>query len=270
LDPIRRVVVRGTLVLLGSAWASVVPAREITGQKDAPSADDSPTELKIGLVFPAETQDGKPLLTAAIMVNGRTVLPAGTRLYTIYQMPHAEDQDMRQAQKKVDRGQAFSRSQGVAIQEKRSAAAIALEERAFKTRWNSDLPFRAMLNLHAGRDLFLVVAGQGGAPEIHPFNLPEGLLLWDKGQGPEVGWVLEDSSSQGAGFKRGDRIVSVGGKAVPTLADFQREYAASKTTQLGDRGLKIEVKPAAGGETATRELRAPASLMGSFLDIPME
>jgi len=258
--------------MMACAWTSLAPAREITGQKEegTPSTDDGPVVLKIGLVFPSETRDGKPLLTAAVMVNGRTVLPAGTLLYTIYRMPEEEDEDMRQARKRVDRKQAYSRTEGLPDVERRSAASIALEQRALKTRWDSDLPMRAMLNLHGGRDLFLVIAGQGGAPEIHPFNLPEGLLLWDRGQGIEVGWVLEGSSGQSAGFGRGDKIVAIGGKPVATLGDFQREYAASRTTQLGDRGLKVEVEAAGVGGRATRELRAPASLMGSFLDMPME
>ncbi len=251
------------------ALVNICAAREITGAKEAPSADDGPVELKIGLIFPMETKDGAPLLTAAVMINDQTVLPAGTRLYTLYRMPDGTDEDMRQAQKKVDRAQAFSRTQGVAVREKRSAAAIALQQRAFKTRWNSDIPFRAMLNLYGGRDVFLVVADAAGAPEIHPMNLPEGLLLWDRGQGVEVGWVTQESAGSRAGFQRGDRVIDVGGKPVGNLSDFQREYGASDKERRG-QSLKIGVKPASGGDVAIRQLQAPASLMGSFLDMPMD
>ncbi len=258
------------VTLAGLAWASGALAREITGQKEEASPDDGPAMPRIGLAFPVEVREGKAVLSAAILVNGNTVLPGGTVLYTLYRLPDQDDEDMREARKKVDRKQAYGRSDGVANVERRSAAVIALEERAFKTKWNSDLPFRAMLNLHGGRDLFLVAAGAEGVPVIHPMDWPEGLLLWDRGQGPEVAWVLDGSAGQRAGFQRGDRIVAMGGKPVAALADFQREYAASRTSRLSERGLPVEVELAGGGGRATRELRAPASLMGSFLEMPME
>lgn len=255
------------LALLASPGAT--DAREITGQKEAPAPDDGPVKMKIGLVFPMETRDGVPVLTAAVLINDRTVLPAGTRLYTLYRMPEGKDEDMKQAQKKVERAQAYSRARGVADQPRRSAASIALEQRAFKTRWDSDLPFRAMLNLYGANDLFFVIAGAGGTPEIHPLNLPEGLLLWDRGQGIEVGWVTDESPSSRAGFRRGDRVLSISGKPTGNLAEFQKEYGASKTGGR-DANLAIDVKPASGDAPVTRQLQAPATLKGSFLEMPIE
>lgn len=261
----------GAVWLAMAVGAGLGSARGVEVAEPGPAPEPAvPAERRIGLVFPIETRDGVAVLTAGVMINDRRVLPAGTVLYTLYQLPKADDADTKAAQHRIDRTDAFSRADHLRGMEKHTAAELALRERALKTRWPSDLPFRAMLNLNVGRDLFLVFAGANGQPEIEAVELPEGLLLFDRGQGPEVGWVMPEGGGRRAGFERGDRIVSIAGAAVANLDEFQRAYMARKSADLRDRGLKIGVHLASGGAEAVRELRAPPSLMGSILDMPPE
>jgi len=256
---------------IASANTDAPSAQQNSQQSNSTSqteTEPSRTASKLGLYFPLEQQGDKVVVSQACLINKSTILEKGTILCTLFNMPSTGDFDVKEAQRRIDQQNAYTKQGGLDRISRPSAKAEALRSRALQTRWNDHLVFRAMLNRAGAEDLFLVYLDPQKQPVIEPLALPEDTVFLESDNGVEVGWVHPEKNAlpERRGFRTGDIIKTFDGQPTPKLAAFKDAYNAWKSAPRQPQAT-IEVYSTADKCLGTVILKSPPSLNGGVLDM---
>jgi hypothetical protein len=230
------------------------------------------TEPPIGLALPRETRGDGVHLTQPVLINGETIVTPDLILRCVY-APVKTREEVVQANKK------YKSIEDTRTREDPLAGRkiITEEERANMkisgdTVWLSVTPFQLALQNLVANEIRLVAMNTENAELIQPIiNLPDGLLLTERGGQVEVLALEVNSLGSRSGLRVGDRITQVGPQRLQGgLVEWLKVYPAAKKAADTAPERVVRLKAQQPGEATERDavIKLPMSLKGGFFDQP--
>ena len=210
------------------------------GQDDERDQPDGPIKMNpdLALAIPLLQQGHDVTLKFPILINPSTVLRPGMVLRVIYVPPMPSESENLATVHKGDLAESYARSNPTTDTATMSPAMAHEIERQRRTVWEVPINFQLALAQLPTDSLHLIYAPTSDNRNLRDerFSFFEGLFLGSPSPGVWVLGVEVGSKAEQAGFKAGDQILVVSGKAVSTdLSAFPMLYATSRqAAQDGD------------------------------------
>lgn len=228
--------------------------------------DNEPEAMEpdLSLVFPLEQRGEQVVNSADVLINPGCIIPAGSVFLTIFVPPRPEDADVVKKKQTSNKNNAYSRS--IQLPDKKdtlSPAQKAAYDRATRDPWKSHMVYRAAMKQYRFDEMRLVFVPKGSDQStLEAFNLPEGLLLADDGNGIKILAVQKDSAAHKEGLAAGGTVLKVNGQTLSSLAQFQKVYyAEEKISHDAGKPVELTVQMPGGAGTKTAVFAAPRKLL---------
>jgi hypothetical protein len=193
-------------------------------------AQEFSTTPSLGLAFPLEQRADGVYVKQSILINSGTLLPAGSKMRTIFVMPERDDGDVKTFRpRKVNDAFVRQSHESRTMPTDLSPIQEATIRRATGTVWENENAFRASLE-RLRMDTLRLVYQEPSNEEIRVQHLEliDGLLLAEDAQGIVILAVEKNSQAEQGGAVAGMRITHIEEHSLPVdggLQDFKKSYS---------------------------------------------
>jgi hypothetical protein len=211
-----------------------------------------------------EQRGDRVLTTLPVLVSHEETIPAGSHLHNIYIIPDIDEPDaniLSLLQKDTRREAAYTRKpQHV----NKQSSALHYYEKSLESmrsqRWKKIQLFQLAFANLAHKSMHIVYTAPGDRRVSESvIDLPNGLLIAEKGQALVILAVQVGSRAEQAGITSGDIIRSVNNITTSTLASVSKAWNG----QSNQFSLQK-----AGGASRLITLKPPVSMNTSVFDMP--
>jgi hypothetical protein len=227
----------------------------------ASAQDDGPIKMnpELALAIPLLMVKHDVTVKYPILINRTTVVKPGMILRNLYIPPTNEDSENLALAHKGDMEEAYSRPVASSADDgPKIPPEIAHElERQRRVVWEVPINFQLALAQLPTENLHLIFSTSGDNRNLDDerLNFYDGLFLGSPSGGTTVLAVEIGSKAEEAGFKPGDKILSIGGIALPDdLAAFPQVYFTAKEAAKENRATTFPFVVQSAGQPGTRTL----------------
>jgi hypothetical protein len=248
----------------------------LRAQNDGRNEQDGPIKMtpELALAIPLQMKGKHDVMVKfPILINPSTVVRPGMILRVLYQPPVQGDSENLVLAHKGNMENTYARATS---SEDSSQAKLPPEiahalEGYRRTVWEVPINFQLALAQLPTESLHLIYSTSGSDADLDDERLIffDGLFLGSPSGGTSVLAVETGSKADRAGFKAGDRILSVDGAPVPEdLAAFPPIWAAAKQRAKNNNATSFPFAVRSTGETGshTLNLAMPPRLKSQLMD----
>ena len=229
-------------------------------------------EPHLALSFPFQQGAESTTVKYPVMLAPNFIMKPGDQLRIAYVPLRNDDAETIRQRNTSNKDSVLTRKNGPQDEgPKLTPAQLATQKMIRETKWAEPKRFQLAFDNLRDSDLSLVYLRTNPVDliDVH-FDFPEGMFLAEIDGSVRVLAVEKNSKAMQMGIKAGDVILKIGGISVGnTLEGFAKAYSATKRAleTSGKKTFPIAYRPGGTGAETTGEVKAPATLKGSIMDM---